>query len=367
MDQKKAVAGFIGAGGIAKSHVFAINALRYYYNDAPEVVMEAVCSATEKSRNYFASHYGFKKALTIEEFAADDKIDSVYILGPNKVHFEHFKAAAAMPSVKRIYLEKPVCSTVEEEKEIVRISQNNPNLKIQVGFQYLFIPNVREAFKLWKSGKLGNPVHFDIKYYHGDYLQKEYRDKRTNRLTPAPDGGAMADLGSHAISFAAAFIGNNLKITSAIQSGNFKDVPAESDLYSLITLYDAGTRAAGTIAASRISSGSGDQLCMELYAEKGSLRFSSHTPDYFEYFLEETGAWTRIMTGSNYKPFSSFPSGHVPAGWLRSMVHAHYEFLTDNDKDSFLPDITHGLAVQRIVRETADKLKEFREFNSQDI
>lgn len=361
MDQKKAFAGFIGAGGIAKSHVFALNALRYYYNDAPEAILEAVCSATEKSRNSFAAHYAFKKALTIESFAANDRIDSVYILGPNKVHFEHFKAAAAMSSVKRIYLEKPVCSTVEEEKEIVKISENNPQIKIQVGFQYLFIPNVREAYKLWKSGKMGKPIHFDIKYYHGDYLQKEYRDKRTNRLTPAPDGGAMADLGSHAISFACAFIGNNLKITSAIQSGDFKDVPAESDLYSMISLYDAGTRAAGTIAASRISSGSGDQLCMELYAEKGSLRFSSHTPDYFEYYLEETGTWTKIMTGSNYKPFSSFPSVHVPAGWLRSMVHAHYEFLTGNDKESFLPDITHGLAVQRIVRETAEKLKIFRE------
>jgi hypothetical protein len=90
------------------------------------------------------------------------------------------------------------------------------------------------------------------------------------------------------------------------------------------------------------------------------LKFSSHTPDYFEYFLEETGVWTRILTGSNYKPLTSFPSGHVPAGWLRSMVHAHYVFLTGHDIGSFLPDITHGLAVQRLVRETADKLNEFR-------
>jgi len=361
MDHKKAVAGFIGAGGIAKSHIFALNSMRFYYTDAPEAELEAVCSATEKSRNAFASHYGFKKSVPIEEFITNDKIDSVYILGPNRVHFEHFKMAAAMPSVKRIYLEKPVCSTIKEELEIIRIAEKNPQIKIQVGFQYLFIPNIREAFKLWKSGKLGKPVHFDLKYYHGDYLQKEYRDKRTNRLTPAPDGGAMADLGSHAISFAIAFLGNNLKITSAIQSGQFKDVPAESDLFSLITLYDTTTNSAGTIAASRISSGTGDLLSMELYGEKGSLRFSSHTPDYFEYFLEETGTWTKVLTGSNYKPLTSFPSVHVPGGWLRSMVHAHYVFLTGNDIESCIPDIAHGLAVQRIVRETAIKLKEFRE------
>jgi len=66
------------------------------------------------------------------------------------------------------------------------------------------------------------------------------------------------------------------------------------------------------------------------------------------------------MMGSNYKPITSFPSGHVPPGWLRSMVHAHYQFFSGDDTDSNLADLSHGLAVQRIVRETADHLKTFR-------
>ena len=97
-----------------------------------------------------------------------------------------------------------------------------PGIKIQVGFQYLFSASVREALAFWKSGKLGKPIHFDVKYYHSDYLKQEYRDKRASRLTPAPDGGAMADLGSHAISLLIAFIGDDLHITSAIQAGSFE-------------------------------------------------------------------------------------------------------------------------------------------------
>ena len=46
MNKEKAVVGFIGAGGIARSHAFAINSLRYYYNDFPEIELEAVSSAT---------------------------------------------------------------------------------------------------------------------------------------------------------------------------------------------------------------------------------------------------------------------------------------------------------------------------------
>ena len=360
MNQEKAIVGFIGAGGIARSHAFSLNSLNYFYNDSPDIVLEAVCSATKKSRSSFAKRFGFVKSPDIEEFISDKKINTVFILGPNRVHYEHLKAVIEMAALKRIYLEKPVCSNPDEETAIADLIRKHPGIKIQVGFQFLFTAAVREALTFRRSGKLGKLLHFDFKYYHSDYLQKEYRDQRASRLTPAPDGGAMADLGSHAISLLLAFLGNQLRITGALQSGSFKDVIQTSDLFSLISLYDDSTKAVGTLSASRISSGTGDQLSIELFAEKGALRYSSESSDYYDYYLEETGLWNRQMVGSNYKPVSNFPSGHVPPGWLRSMIHAHYVFLTGNDPKSFIPDIEHGLAVQRLVRQTAEHLQEFR-------
>jgi len=354
--------GFIGSGGIARAHAFSLSALKYYYNDSPEVNFISVTSSRESSRTDFAKKYQFSIAQPLEDFVKNKKIDTVFILGPNKVHFEHLKLALEMPNVKHIYLEKPVCSSKLEENQMKSMLKSlDKKVKIQVGFQYLQTAAVREALVFWKSGKLGNPIHFDLKYYHGDYLQKEYRDKRQTRLTPAPDGGAMADLGSHGISMLTAFLGADLRILSALQSGSFKDVPGDSDLFSLISLLDPKTKAVGTMSASRISSGTGDLVYFELYAEKGSLRFNSHTPDYYEYFLEKTGQWIKQPVGSHYQPITSFPSGHVPGGWLRSMIHAHYIFLTGNDEKAFQADLNHGLAVQRIVRETATHLEVFRE------
>jgi predicted dehydrogenase len=361
MKREKAIVGFIGAGGIAQAHAFSLNSLNYYYIDSPDPELEAVCSATSKSRDFFANRYRFKKPSTLKDFLKNDRIDTVYILGPNKVHFEHLKAAVKMPAIKRIYIEKPVCSTFEEELHISELLKDYPKIKIQVGYQYHFMASVREAFAFWKTGILGKPVHFDLKYFHGDYLQKEYRNRRTTRLTSAPDGGAMADLGSHAISLLISFLGNDMEITGAIQAGQFKDVIYSSDLFSMITLYDKNSGAAGSLSASRISSGTADTLSMELYAEKGTLRFSSRSAEYYEYFLEETGVWCRIRTGSNYKPITNFPSGHVAPGWLRSMIHAHYIFLTENDPKAFVPDISHGLNVQRLVRQTAERLSDFRD------
>jgi predicted dehydrogenase len=173
----------------------------------------------------------------------------------------------------------------------------------------------------------------------------------------------MADLGSHAISMLIAFLGNKLYITGAIQAGSFDDVDQGSDLFSLINIIDNNTNAAGTLSASRVSSGTGDDLSLELYAERGSLRYSSARPEYFEYYTEESGRWSRQMTGSNYSPVTSFPSGHVPPGWLRAMVHAHYVFLKGGTAEIIIPGIEHGLEVQRLVRETAEHLKRFREMN----
>lgn len=357
--------GFLGAGGIARAHAYALNSLKYFYAAVPEVVFEAVCSARKSSSDTFAAQYHFRKSLTLEDFIANTEINTVFILGPNNVHFGHLKLALSMPSVKRIYLEKPVCSNLEEEKQMLDLVGRSDKI-IQIGFQYLQTASVREALAFWRSGKIGKPIHFDLKYYHGDYLQQSYREKRVTRLTPAPDGGAMADLGSHGISLLMAFLGENLQITSALQAGNFADVPADSDLFSLISLVDPQTKAAGTMSASRISSGTGDLVSLEIYAEKGMLRYSSHSVDYFEYYLEETQQWTRQVVGSNYTPITSFPSGHVPPGWLRSMIHAHYIFLVGADSKAFTPDLAHGLAVQRIVRETADHLKNYRNLIQHD-
>lgn len=351
--------GFLGAGGIARAHAYALQSLKFYYSHPPVAGLVSVSSARRESREAFAANYGFRQAQSLEDFFENRDIDTVFILGPNNVHFEHFQKALQMPEVKRIYLEKPVCSSEAEERQMAQLLAGSDK-KVQVGFQYLQTPAVRETLRFWHSGILGRALHFDLKYYHGDYLQPAYRARRRTRLTPAPDGGAMADLGSHGISLLTAFLGNGLQMLHAVQAGQFDDVPAGSDLFSAVSLYDPQSGAAGHLSASRISSGSGDLVELEIYAEKGVLRFSNRQPDQFSYFLEEDGRWVNQPVGSNYAGITTFPSGHVPAGWLRSMVHAHYLFLGGEDPDTFIPDLAHGLEVQRLVRETAHHLAQFR-------
>jgi predicted dehydrogenase len=353
--------GFLGAGSIARSHAYALNSLKFYYAHVPEILLHSVCSVRSETRDHFAQQYGFKKAVDFEEFVNDQDIDTVFILGPNNTHFEHLNAVLAMKGVKRIYLEKPICANLGEEQKIKELlNANSSGKQIQVGFQLLFMSAIREALKWWHERNFGKPIHFNFTLKHGDYLNSGYRDKRQTRLTPAPDGGAMADLGCHALSLMVAFLGHDMKIVHALQGGSFPDVNEGSDLYSEISLYDKITGAVGTVSGSRVSAGTGDMLAFEIYAEKGALKFNSNRPDCFECFLAENGHWQSIFTGSRFSPSSEFPSGHVAGGWLRAMVHAHYVFATGDSNVDFIPGLQHGLTVQQYVREASEYMKSFR-------
>src|SRR5436190_1942653 len=59
--------GFVGAGMIARCHAFAMNALPYYYEDAPEIVPALVTSARPERARRFAKRFAFERAVSEAE------------------------------------------------------------------------------------------------------------------------------------------------------------------------------------------------------------------------------------------------------------------------------------------------------------
>ena len=89
----------------------------------------------------------------------------------------------------------------EERITVRELVGLNPSVKYQVGF-HIFLFSRKQVSRSRKLGKLGKPGPFsDLKHHHSDLPKRNYGDKRVLRLATAPDGGAMADLVSHAISF----------------------------------------------------------------------------------------------------------------------------------------------------------------------
>jgi predicted dehydrogenase len=346
---------FVGAGAVAHYHAHALAVLPFYYPRVPSIRLVAVASANPASSNAFSSRFGFASSSPAGEIWPRGDIDTIFLLGPNALHFTHLERALAMPSVKRIYVEKPLCASEEEERAIEKgLIPLAGERVVQVGFQFLQMPAARRARMLYRGGEFGRPVHFRASYLHSGYLDREYRRKRPERLKPAPVGGAAADLGSHALSLLVAFLGDSLEVADARQCAPFEDVPSSSDLCSIALLTDRATGAVGTLTASRISAGAGESLEVEIRCVDGGFRFSTERPDELEVFEATAGSHQVVHCGSDYGSQSHFPQAVVSPGWLRSFIHAQYIFLGGRD-DLPAPDLHHGLSVQRLLRESVNR------------
>jgi predicted dehydrogenase len=343
---------FLGAGGIAQAHAYAIDALKYYYPDAPSIHKALVASPTPQSREGFARRFGFDESLPPDAIWDRDEIDALYILGPNATHTPQLLKAVEMPSLQRIYVEKPLGVSAEDIHRLEILLHSQPEKFIMVGFQFLQKSALRKALAHWKTGVFGEPIHFRADYLHSSYLDPSYRQKHPDRLAPIPQNGAMADLGSHALSLLIAFLGKSLQVKIAGTSGRFGDVPVMSDLCTTVLLEEPTTGALGTLVASRVSHGTGDLLTLEIRGTKGALTYTSTQPDCYETFLPGTG-WQRHEVMSDYLPASKFPSNYAPSGWLRALVHNHYLFLGGEPGISIIPDLEHGLAVQKLIQQIA--------------
>lgn len=347
--------GFLGSGGIAQSHAFALENLKYYYPDAPMIEKAFVASPTPANRNQFASRFGFKEAISPEAVWDRTDFDTLYILGLNQTHTPQLIKAMQLPNIERIFVEKPLGTTRQDIQSLEHLEQSNHGKKVITGFQYLQKSALRKALTHWHSGIFGEPISFRSEYLHSSYLDPSYRQKNQARLLPTPINGAAADLGSHILSLLIAFLGNGLVIKSAAASGRFTDVPPSSDLCTTALIEETHSGAIGTLVASRVSQGTGDYLSLEIRGTLGALLYNTTKPDEYETYLPEFG-WQRYEVMSDYLPASKFPMDYAPSGWLRALIHQHYVFLTESQEVGFFPGLHHGIQVQHLLQQIADQI-----------
>jgi len=83
--------GFAGSGTVARAHAYAIATLPYYYPNLPAVLPTVVASRTREQAREFAQQFRFGEGMAIESLWKRDDVDTIFILGPNHLHHEHFQ------------------------------------------------------------------------------------------------------------------------------------------------------------------------------------------------------------------------------------------------------------------------------------
>src|SRR5258708_6554578 len=188
--------GLLGYAFMGKAHSHAFKTLAYMLNPPPATpLLAAIAGRDAAAVRAAAARYGYARAYTDwRDLVADPRVQVLDNSGPNDAHAE--PSIAAAEAGKHVLCEKPLGRTASEARTM-RDAVVKAGVKHMAGFNYRFVPAIRYAYELIRSGSLGTIYHFRARYLQ-DWLADPPAPPRW-RLTKAnPGGGASGRLGSHA-------------------------------------------------------------------------------------------------------------------------------------------------------------------------
>lgn len=139
--------GLIGAGGRGRRVMIK-------FQKAGNVNVHAVCDVYEPNleEGLSIAGPGTKAYRDYRQLLDDPEIDAVLIGTPE--HWHHRMTLDAMAAGKDVYVEKPLCHTPEEGKELVEAQRKSDRI-VQVGMQRRSFGLYKEARDLRRAGRLG--------------------------------------------------------------------------------------------------------------------------------------------------------------------------------------------------------------------
>ncbi len=317
MTKPKLRIGLIGTGFMGKAHAFGFAMAPRVFDLPYDLELATVADVTEDSAYRAALAFGFAGHTTDwRTIMADASINIVSITAPNALH--KAMSLAAIAAGKHVYCEKPLAPLATDALEMA-IAAEAAGVKTQVGFNYLCNPMMVLAREMIAAGELG-----EIRGYRGLHAEDYMVDRNgpfTFRHDPA-GGGALADIGSHALATAEFLVGPITRVmgdcvTMIAQRpdgrGGMKAVEVD-DVGRAFLRFANG--ASGSIEGNWISTGRKMQHDFEVYGSKAALSFSQEHFNVLNFFSTADAkgrqGFRRIEAGPDHAPYGQFcvAAGH---------------------------------------------------------
>ena len=312
MDEKPLLRiALIGAGFMGRAHVFAFASARKVFDLPMRPVLDTVADVTEEAAARAAAELGFARSTADWRTTVDDPgIDLIDITAPNALHRE--MALAAIDAGKHVYCEKPLAPSAEDARTMAQAAEAR-GVRTQVGFNYLCNPMIRLAKEMIAAGELG-----EIRGYRGIHCEDYMADAEvpfTFRHDPA-GGGALADIGSHALATADFLLGPIAEVMGHCVTtiaerpdgkGGRRTVEVD-DVSRAFVRFRSG--ATGSIEGNWVATGRKMQHDFEVYGTGGALAFSQERFSELHYY--STGdapgrrGFRRIEAGPEHPPYGRF-------------------------------------------------------------
>ncbi|MEP3428633.1 MAG: Gfo/Idh/MocA family oxidoreductase [Roseibium sp.] len=207
----------------------------------------------------------------------DDRVDLVTVATPNSTHFEITKAY--LEAGFHVLCEKPMTMTVDEGEEIVKITKATGKI-CAVNYGYSGYSLVRHMKAMVTRGDLGKIRLVKAEFAHGHHADAEDADNPRVRwrYDPAQAGvsAQFADCGIHALHMASFVTGQEVERLSADTVSCITSRGLEDDAMVNFRM-DGG--AVGRLWTSSVAIGRQHGLTLQVFGEKGGLRWSQEQPN----------------------------------------------------------------------------------------
>jgi predicted dehydrogenase len=365
--------GMVGYGFIGKMHTYAYKSIPIFYDPRPvDIRLVGVCTSRAETAQRAVEHGGYEFGTTdYHELIERDDIHIINCCTPNYLHRDI--VIDALKAGKRVYCDKPLAMNLAEAREILDVAEKT-NVVHQMTFQYRFVPAIMRARQLIDEGLLGEPMSFRAAYLHSGYIDPNR--PMSWRLDKKQGGaGALFDLGSHVLDLVRYLLGECREVFAATQTfvkrrpaskGSSQLVDVEVDDLALLQM-KMENGALGTTEASRIATGTNDDLRIEIHGREGAMRFNLMEPNWLYVYdnrleSEPIGGrrgFTKIETVQRYPEPAVFPTPKCTVGWVRCHIASMYSFLSNVARgEASPPTLYDGLKVQEIMEaalESAEK------------
>jgi len=353
--------GVIGFGFMGKTHTYGYRNIPLFYDPAPaKLRLVGVADVIPERAQQAAEMGGFEFGTTDwRDLIARDDIDVISICSPNSQHADQILAAIA--AGKHIYCDKPLVVTPEDIARVEAALKDYRGVG-QVALQYHFFPATLRAKQLIDEGFIGNVIGFRGAYLHSGSV--DAKKPMGWKQLKSEGGGVLQDLGSHIFELLDYLIGPISEVMTETRilyperpNGKGEIVPVEAD-DQMLMMAKLANGAVGVLEASKIATGTEDELRFEIHGDKGALRFNNMDLNYLEaYDLRDPEepfggdrGWKKIATVRKYGKNAQFPVPKFSIGWIRGHMHCLYSFLDAvvNNKPT-CPSLMRGLQIQRML------------------
>lgn len=364
--------GIVGFGFMGKTHTYGYKTIPLYYNNLPfKIKLVGICDAVPEIAQKAADALDFEFATdNPDDIFNRNDIDIVDVCTPNIYHRE--SVLKAIRAGKNVYCDKPLATSFEETKEILDLLDQH-DVITQMALQYRFFPATLRAKELIEEGAIGKIMSFRTCYLHSGSVdpKKPIGWKQDKKFG---GGGVLFDLGSHVLDLMYYLLGEYSAVFAKTEviypqrpdkKGNMVDIEADDLAFMVLKMKNGGI---GTIEASKVATGTNDEVRFEIHGDKGAVRFNLMEPNWLEYYdntrpeapLGGVKGYTRIECVQRYKkPGDGFPGPKFSVGWIRSHVHSLYNFLSCvYEGKQASPSFREGAYIQYVMEKAYESDKE---------